>query len=920
MRKSTLQLLLVAGLVSLAGCGKPSAEQHLANAGKFLANNEVNSATIEAKNAVQLKPEDPAARLMLGRALSQAGNHREAVIELERALSLGLAPTEGIPLLIKAYLAQGLPDEPIKRYAKFAAPDKPKEAHDIQVLVAEAYLMRNDLKQAEATAREVIRQDPTHVDARLMLANVLSVRGDQTPALALVDEVLAQQPDQPTALFQKAELLRIAGKTDEALPLYERSLALRPRHAPALVGQFLARLKKDDLDAAGKTLEQLQPLPNQRMAYHVHRAQLEVARNDLVAARTHVEQALKLNPDSGAALEIAGYIDLREGKLVTAERYLSKALAAYPDRLPSRDMLTRTYLRMNEPAKAVATVTPLLSKAPPPSVLSLAGDAHLANGQMDKAEQLFREAAKTLPADGKLQTSLAITAAAGNAELLLDKLRTASESNSSAYPDFALFAAQVRQGKMAEALKTADVLERKGVSKSVTANLRGEVAMLMGQGKQAREHFLASVQADPAYVPPQMNLAKLDMGENHREDARKRLKQIIANDNKNIAARMALARLARLDGAPAAELTRQLTEIVDLNPEAAAPVRELVDHLIRSGNAASAVDVARAGVARQRESLETLDTLGMALQAAGQKEQAATTFRKAASLSPESPVAHLRLANLAALQGDGAAAEQYLTAVLQTSPALTEARLALLNRYLETSRFSEASRLVADYQKAAPGSPLAWVWQGDIEARRKDLGKATALYQKAYQAEANDATAVKLHAALTAAGRQSEADAFAKARLAQSSVTPLFHAHLGDIALASKRWPEAEQHYRAALAISDKQPATLNNLAWVLAKTGNKEAESMALKAVALAPDQPALLDTLATTQAAAGKMDEAIATQRKAVALAPAQVEWRLSLARLLVRSRDVRGARAEFESVASNARASAAQKAEAQKALAEL
>ena len=58
------------------------------------------------------------------------------------------------------------------------------------------------------------------------------------------------------------------------------------------------------------------------------------------------------------------------------------------------------------------------------------------------------------------------------------------------------------------------------------------------------------------------------------------------------------------------------------------------------------------------------------------------------------------------------------------------------------------------------------------------------------------------------------------------------------------------------------------------------------MQAAALAPGEPAVLDTLAKTQALEESLDRALATQRQAVELAPAQPVLRLNLAKLLIQA----------------------------------
>jgi tetratricopeptide (TPR) repeat protein len=83
----------------------------------------------------------------------------------------------------------------------------------------------------------------------------------------------------------------------------------------------------------------------------------------------------------------------------------------------------------------------------------------------------------------------------------------------------------------------------------------------------------------------------------------------------------------------------------------------------------------------------------------------------------------------------------------------------------------------------------------------------------------------------------------------------------------------AVSHYREALRAVPQHLEATNNLAWILATTEQSElrdpkaAIELAKAVLPLDPNSPAILDTLAAAYAAAGRLPEAVATQRHAIA-----------------------------------------------------
>ena len=82
-----------------------------------------------------------------------------------------------------------------------------------------------------------------------------------------------------------------------------------------------------------------------------------------------------------------------------------------------------------------------------------------------------------------------------------------------------------------------------------------------------------------------------------------------------------------------------------------------------------------------------------------------------------------------------------------------------------------------------------------------------------------------------------------------------FTIYLGDNALARKDYAGAEAAYRLVIERQPNHVASLNNVAWLMARAKKPGALTFAEKANELQPNQPALMDTLAVALAAEGSM-----------------------------------------------------------------
>ena len=110
------------------------------------------------------------------------------------------------------------------------------------------------------------------------------------------------------------------------------------------------------------------------------------------------------------------------------------------------------------------------------------------------------------------------------------------------------------------------------------------------------------------------------------------------------------------------------------------------------------------------------------------------------------------------------------------------------------------------------------------------------------------------------------------------AVTEEQAGHIGD----------AEAHYRQALKLTPGDVIAINNLAMLLARSGKnlEEAISLVQSALKLRPDVPSLYDTQAFVQGKMREYDKAVESAHKAIGMQPQNVQYRVTLAQLLLDS----------------------------------
>jgi putative PEP-CTERM system TPR-repeat lipoprotein len=902
IRNLTLISCLAALLLGLAGCGGGS-ERELTESGKALmAKKDTKGAVIQFKNALQKNPQSAEVRLLLGRALLESGDPVLALVELRKAQELQTPDEQVIPDLARAMLLLGEEAKVIVQFAGLKLTDNNAIA-DLQTTVAAAHVMQGETEKARAAALVALQAKPMYPPAVILQARLKASDGDFDGALLLLDEILAKEPAHERAGVLKGEILAQGKKDNEAaLAALRKVLAANPDSLAAhtaTITLLYEQRKPTEAKAQFQLLKKVAPNHPDTLFFE---AQIAFTDKDYKTAREISAGLLKMMPENVRVLELAGATEYRLKQYLQAEAFLGHALKNVPGLLVSRRLLAQTFLRSNQPSKAIEVLQPVLdSKQPDGTSLALAGEAWLQMGDAKKSEAAFQQAAKAAPKDANVRTSVAMAQISrGNSGIAVAELETIAAEDKGPRADLALISARLRQNDTAGALKAIDGLERKMPDRPLAYNLRGRVQLLKQDVPAATKSFETALTKDPNYFPAVASLAAIDLTAGKPDAARKRFEDLLKVQPKSFQAMLALAELSARVGAPPEEVVRILKDAAKLNPSEPTPHLMLIGHLLTSGDAKGALVAAQDATAALPNDLIIMDALGRAQIAAGNGQQAVSTFTKLASLQPTQAMHQVRLADAYAANKDRENAGRALKRALEIEPGLETAQRAQVALALMDQRPQDGLVLAREMQKKTPKEAVGYALEGDVEASRKNWDAAASAYRAALQRGSSAEIAVKLHNALRTAGKRADADRMAADWRKANQKDPAFLYYLGDVALSQNDLAGAEADYRAVLELQPRNALALNNVAWLMVKQGKAGALPMAEKAAALLPDRAPILDTLATVLAAEGQLVRAVEVQKRAVVRNPQDANLKLNLARYLVKSGEKAQARTELESLA--------------------
>jgi putative PEP-CTERM system TPR-repeat lipoprotein len=896
IRTATAALVLAA----VAACGSPDPSKSLAAAKSHLANNDVQAAVIELKNALQAKPDLPEARFLLGKTLLEREDPVGAAVELQKAADLRVPADDVVPLLARALLQSGQARKVVE-LDQTNTLTKPESIAALKTSAAIAYAIERQRERSEQALAAALAAGPEHAPALLLRARELAGKRDLDGALRLVDGVIARNAQDADALLLKGELQWARGEQEPAMQTFRQAVAAQPANVEAhgaLIGRHFA---KRDLDAAKTQLAELQKARPRHPRTAYFEARLAVQTGDLKAAVESTERLLKMTPDSPQVLELAGTVAMLSNEPLRAEAHFGKLVQVAPGLAAARQQLARVYLRTNEPDKALETLAPVLEAAQPDAeTLSIAGRAHFQRGDIRQAEQLLARAAKLRPDDVRDRTALAAARLSRGDAAELGELESIAASDDAATADYLLISANMNRRDFDGALKAIARLERKLAGKPQPLQLRGQVLAAKGDLPGARAAFEKALAAQTGFFPAVQALAQLDLREKKPDQARARFEALLKAEPKNARAMLALAGFDEREGKPKEAVAERIAQAVSAEPTLVAlRVRQVV-YLLGKQDAKAALVAAQAAASAFPDDSQLALLVGRAHMAAGETQQALSALNRAATLAPKAAAPHLAISMFHGQAKNNDAALQSVNRALELEPDNLEALRRAVALNVASEKFDAAYAIAKSVQKRRPTSRVGFELAGDIDMRRKEWSAAAAAYQAALKLQPTTAGAMRLYAAKEAAGDRRGADAAAAAWLKDHARDAGYLVFLGSAAARTGDHAAAEMRYRQAVAAQPENAVALNNLAWSLMQQKKPGGLELAEKANTLAPNQPAFLDTLAMALAAAGKSTEAVGLQRRAVSLQPDAHDLRLNLARFLIESGDKAGARAELDTLA--------------------
>jgi tetratricopeptide (TPR) repeat protein len=358
-------------------------EAYVRRANAHARQGDFGFAVADYTKALELRPTDAA--LLRSRALAHAHNKDfdKAIADYTEALRLEPRNAEAHANRGLAYAQRDEHDKAILDYTEAIGLNPRDEA--LYYNRGNAHCHRGEYDRAVADYTEVLRRDPRHYWALTNRGKAHALRGDAARAVADFTCLLQLDPRNLRALWDRALAYRDLGRHDKAVADFTAALALEPS-AALYADRGLARASDGDLQAAVHDFTEALTLDPDYSAAYLFRGNARHDLGEFEPAVADLTEAVRLNPDSAPAHFHRGQALARLDRLEEAIADYTRAAALEPNHMGAYFHRAAARSERGEYDEAVADYTAALKVEPhDAATLTNRGNALGQLGEYDKA-------------------------------------------------------------------------------------------------------------------------------------------------------------------------------------------------------------------------------------------------------------------------------------------------------------------------------------------------------------------------------------------------------------------------------------------------------------------------------------------------------------------------------------------------------
>ena len=267
-----------------------------------------------------------------------------------------------------------------------------------QLQLAQMYLAKGRTDEADALVSAVLAKDARNIAGLKLRASIEMNRGQLEKAIADLRQALNDQPRAADLML----MLAVAYERNGTIDLAEKEFADAMQvsnYNPTVSLNYVAFLqRRGNIEHAEDVLTDLASRWPKNIQVLSALAQIKLARQEWGPAQQLAQTIKRLSANPTAADEILGAALAGENKYDESIAAWQNAYASEPNATQPMYALVRTYLRAQQPDKAVTFLQSVLKASPDnPEAYVLLGSVQLSQKKLDQAKQNFQTAIQKAP-------------------------------------------------------------------------------------------------------------------------------------------------------------------------------------------------------------------------------------------------------------------------------------------------------------------------------------------------------------------------------------------------------------------------------------------------------------------------------------------------------------------------------------------
>jgi len=902
--------LIVVPMVFLSGCSKDKLtdSEYIQKAKDDMDEGKYRDGVIELKNALQVNPENPEARWLLGEIYLIVGDGFSAEKELRHAVKLGIDRREIILSLSQAMLMQGAFEQVLSEIEPKSVSVK-SVAAKLYAMRAQAYVGLNKYQKAKSELEKGIKIDPKAMLVMIGRAQLAMSRRDEKSARKFLGQALSQYPESPEAWRLLGSLERSLAKIAPAEVAYSKAIELQYNNGVDYLNRAMLRVSLKDYVGAEEDVAAAEKIVQGHPGVSYVNGVLKFYKEQYSEALTFFESAIKFDEKYMPAIFYLGITHFKLKNYQQAEVYLGQFLNDNPKFNTARYFLSAVLYQDKSYSKAKEKLMPLLAADPENSqALLLMGNISFALGEAKEGIEYFRKSVEVKPenAESRVKLGMGLLLVDENLQEGAEQIEKALELDSTIFQaDIVLALSHMKAGSIDDAIQVAEKFKIRQPESAMPSNLLGVIYLAAGDEVKAKKSFEEAVAFAPNDIAGMQNLAELSFRAKDLDRAGKLFQDVLEKDQGHLQALLRMADIEALRG----QLSKSrlwLEKAVKENASALVPRLRLGRIFINEGRPLKAIMMLREIHEYYSAEPKFLQIFGEAQLASGNVELAVNIFKNLVKLQPDSADAHFYLANAFSFQKQFVASKNELKRALQLNPDHVRAQIAMLRMTVLDDRLDDAENMIAEMKKKNFQNIDLLLYEGLLRTQNRQFSKAINLYLQALDVSPRKSEAILgLAEALWVSGDRAQSLSKLEEWMKGNSSDVNVLSRLASLYVILGESSKAKTAYQSLIELMPDNAQAMNDLALLLESEDLDQSLIYAEKALNLSPESPDFMVTWGILLLKKAKFGQALGLFDKAIKLRPSDASLLYYRAEALLGNGEEERARAILERLLSNGEA---------------